>query len=128
MAIPEGHIMRDSAYLIEKIFQEAENLIVLSYHSEEKMQLSCFDKLLNEYEGFDLVEVICREAAYITIKDNLKSIFRHEASISRRYYLSILIMTAQKYSTSENWPMVETQRAKAFDEYVQSISSKLQGF
>ncbi|RDV02958.1 hypothetical protein DXH95_13675 [Sphingorhabdus pulchriflava] len=75
--------MRDSAYLIEKIFQEIEKLVLLSYESEEEMRRSCFEIMINDYEGFDIVEVICREAAYISVYENLESVFRQEIGYFR---------------------------------------------
>lgn len=74
--------------------------------------------LLGSYEGYDILEVVCREAAVLTAYDCIKE---RVSPYSPRYehYLKHVAQSARKYAASSDWPTVETCKAAAFGDYVE---------
>ena len=112
--------MKDPDFLIEHIYGESEIFVARNFKNPEDLRIQSFDYLLNDYQGFDIVEVICREAAYFLIYENLARIFKKKKMVARNYYFDELNRVAYKYSISDSWPGAEVKRAHLFMKYVQS--------
>jgi hypothetical protein len=74
-----------------------------------------FDEILSDYEGYDIIEVICREAEFWLLSSLLErgSFHLDDTKVMSAYY-DELPKTAEKYASSAGWPLTETRRARSF--------------
>lgn len=105
---------------MESTYQKTTNILSGDFETEEEMKNFAYNNLIISYNGYDIIEVICREASIISLYENLNSIFVNKRMFSYSEYLKNIARAASKYAQSNDWPQVETTRAKALRKYVLS--------
>ncbi len=110
--------MKDPAFLVETTFEDVQSLLSQSFESKDELKRAAFEKFLSAYEGFDILEVICREAAVLCIYDEENDRIDSVSNCSLEKYFKKLSITVDKYARSESWPKIETDRARVFGEYI----------
>ena len=117
-AAEESKEVKDPALLIDSTIKDLLEFLSQDFDDEKHLKDLAFYRFLEIYEGSDIIDVICREAAVLSIYENSALLLKSAQNFSRDIYMSNLAKAAEKYAMSENWPKAETDRAGFFRDYV----------
>ncbi|HEV7341393.1 MAG TPA: hypothetical protein VGN68_07150 [Sphingopyxis sp.] len=113
---------RDLGDIVGERLSDLLSLLRLDIDDPNRARDVVFDEVLNDYEGDDIIEVICREAEFCLFSDILEKDNFHleDVKVMSAFY-DQLVKTAEKYASvgdwslsPGDWPLTERRRAKGF--------------
>lgn len=121
-------MMRDPGDIARERLSDLLSRLRLGVDDPGRSRQVAFDEILNGYEGYDIVEVICREAEFWLFSSLLENgrIRLEDAKVMSAYYEE-LPKAAEKYANSESWPCTETRRARSFFLQLTALAPKPEG-
>lgn len=123
---------RDPSDIVRDRLNDLLSVLRLDVDDPNRARHVVFDEVLNDYEGDDIIEVICREAEFWLFSSILEKGNFHldDAKVMNAFY-DELAKTAEKYASpagwplsSEDWPVAETRRARSFFLQLTELSPK----
>jgi len=107
------NVRRDPGDVVRERLNDLLRRLRLDVDDGSRKRDVAFDEILNDYEGYDIIEVICREAEFWTFSAFLKR--DDEDPFDDAEVMSVFFdATAKKYAESADWPETEMSRANSF--------------